>query len=169
MRSSYLLSLVAAFALVGAGCATSSQMTIDNSATTTPSTTSPTTTVALPTYPEEENPVRQRPAGTICDPANFICVSENVIGRQITSPINVMGSAIAFENTFQWSLKGSANQNIASGTLTANAPDIGQPGPFVLSQAITIPNGIATGTLRFFENAAKDGVPTHILDIPVTF
>lgn len=166
MRPSYLFSLVTSLALVGAGCLSPSPATPTD--VIVPGTSTLPTAV-LPVFPEDATPVRPRPAGTICDPGNFICVSESVVNRTIASPFTVTGSAIAFENTFQWSLRGPLNQSIASGTLMTTAPDIGQPGMFTLTSAITIPVGATTGTLRFFENSAENGTAIHILDIPVLF
>lgn len=156
----YAASLVCV-TLVGAGCAQFPQ-------TPTP-TLAPTSTVSVPTYPEVQPVVRARPMNTVCDTQNFICVPNTLVNSHVQSPVTASGTAIAFESTFQWTLLGPANQQIAQGTLMANAPDIGQPGPFVLSQAVTIPTGYTTGTLRFYEASAQDGSAIHLLNIPVTF
>ncbi len=152
--------------LLGAGCA--------NNSTTPPVQPAPAPiatppVVAAPSFPEIMPTVRPRPTGTVCDTQNFICVPSTLVNSLIQSPVTASGTAIAFENTFQWMLLGPANQQIAQGTLMASAPDIGQPGPFVLSQAVTIPAGYTTGTLRFYEASAQDGSPVHVLNIPVTF
>ena len=173
---STLLSYAATAAcvtLVGAGCAQTPPQGDEPTPSPTPistqPTTTPTSTPAMPSYPETMPTVRPRPASTVCDPQNFICVPASLVNSQIQSPVTASGTAIAFENTIQWILLGPANQNIAQGFLTANAPDIGQPGPFSLSQAVTIPTGYASGTLRFYEASAQDGSAIHILNIPVTF
>jgi hypothetical protein len=164
-------ALAACVTLFGAGCAQTPTPT--PVPTPTPTSTAPTpastSTLSLPTYPEVQPVVRVRPAGMVCDTKNFICVPSSLVNSHVQSPVTASGTAIAFESTFQWKLLGPANQQIAQGTLMANAPDIGQPGPFTLSHAVTIPTSYTTGTLRFYEASAKDGSAIHILNIPVTF
>ncbi len=165
-------AILSCVTLLGAGCATPPSATPNPSptpATTTQTAPTPTSTPIAPIFPETPPTVQSRPTGYVCDPQNFICVPRSLVNRHITSPIVASGTAIAFESTFQWSLLGPANQLIAEGTLMAAAPDIGQPGTFNLSQAITIPVGYTNGTLRFYESSAKDGSPIHILNIPVNF
>lgn len=157
--------------LFGAGCANNSTTPVAQP-TPAPVATPPvaaTSTIAVPTFPEIAPTVRPRPTGTVCDTQNFICVPSSLVNSLVQSPVTASGTAIAFENTFEWMLLGPASQNIAQGTLMASAPDIGQPGPFVLSQAVTIPGGYTTGTLRFYEASAQDGSPVHVLNIPVLF
>ncbi len=172
-----LLSYAAAAAcvtLVGAGCAQTPPQGQEPTPSPTPistqPTTTPTSTAAMPDYPEASPTVRPRPTGAVCDPQNFICVPSSLVNSYVQSPVTASGTAIAFENTIQWKLLlGPADQQIAQGFLTANAPDIGQPGPFSLSHLVTIPSGYSTGTLRFYESSAQDGSPIHILNIPITF
>ncbi len=173
---STLLSYAAATAcvtLVGAGCAQTPPQGDEPTPSPTPistqPTTTPTSTSEVPTYPETMPTVRPRPANTVCDPQNFICVPSSLVNSHIASPVVASGTAIAFENTIQWTLRGPADQQIAQGFLTANAPDIGQPGPFSLSQTASIPSSYTSGTLRFYEASAQDGSAIHILNIPVTF
>ena len=135
--------------LLGAGCA-QTQPTIYPKPDPTPATT--------------PSPVRD-----VCDPQNSICARGWLVNSVVSSPVVASGTAIAFESTFQWKLLRPIGQLISEGTLTATAPDIGLPGTFDLSQAITIPLGYTTGTLQFYESSAKDGTPIHILNIPVNF
>ncbi len=129
---------------------------------------STTPTPPSPTYPEESPVVRPRPPQTICDTKNFICVSSSLVNAPLTNPLHITGTAIAFENTFQWKLENATNTQVAQGTLTANAPDIGQPGSFTLHHtAQTFAPG--SYTLTFFEASAKDGASIHLLSIPVQF
>lgn len=153
--------------LLGVGCAMNSPAPVVHN--NNPPVPVATTTIALPNYPETAPTVRPRPTDNVCDPQNFICVPSSLVYSHLQSPVHASGTAIAFENTFQWMLLGPADQDIAHGTLMAASPDIGQPGPFNLSQAATIPNSYASGTLRFYEASAKDGSPIHTLNIPVTF
>jgi hypothetical protein len=90
------------------------------------------------------------------------------VNAQLTNPLHVTGTAIVFENTFQWKLENASNAQVAQGTLTANAPDIGQPGPFTLHHTTqTFTPG--SYTLTFFEASAEDGSPIHTLSIPIQF
>lgn len=166
-------ALAVCVTLLGAGCAQTPSQQQQATPSPTPISTqpivTPTSTQQMPSYPEVAPLVRPRPANTVCDPQNFICVPSSLVNSSVNSPITASGTAIAFENTFQWTLLGPADQNIAGGVLTANAPDIGQPGAFNLSQAVSIPSSYTTGTLRFYEASAKDGTAIHILNIPVTF
>lgn len=157
--------------LLGAGCAQTPPQDPGPSPapTSTQPAATPPNTVILPVFPEVPPVVRPRPSGTVCDTKNFICVSETLVQSLVQSPVTATGTAIAFENTIQWILLGPADQSIAQGFLTANAPDVGQPGDFSLSQAVSIPMGYATGTLRFYESSAEDGSPIHVLNIPVVF
>jgi hypothetical protein len=160
--------------LLGTGC---TQIPPDTNTEPTPSPTpistqpvvTPTSTAVFPDYPEVTPTVRPRPTDNVCDTQNFICVPKSLVNSRITSPVSASGTAIAFESTFQWKLLSPTDQLIAEGVLMAAAPDVGQPGPFNLSHAVTIPSSLATGTLRFYESSAKDGEPIHILNIPVRF
>ncbi|MBP9762200.1 Gmad2 immunoglobulin-like domain-containing protein [Patescibacteria group bacterium] len=169
----YALALICV-TLLGAGCAQTSpnpdtEPTVSPTPISTQPVVTPTSTSTFPEYPEVAPTVRPRPTDTVCDAQNFICVPRSLVNSRIASPITASGTAIAFESTFQWKLLSPTNQLIAEGVLMAAAPDIGQPGPFNLSQTFTIPNSLATGTLRFYESSAKDGLPIHLLNIPVRF
>lgn len=122
----------------------------------------------LPSYPEDPSPVRPRPTGTVCDTKNFICVGAQLVNATLANPLSATGTAIAFENTLQWKLKNASGTQIALGTLTAAAPDIGQPGPFTLNQMLS-PTPIGPHTLTFYESSAENGNPIHVLVIPVSF
>lgn len=168
-----IVATLTCVALLGAGCANTPPQGVEPTPSPTPISTqpvtTPTTTNLAVLFPEATSTVRTRALSDVCDTQNFICVPASLVNSQVQSPVTASGTAIAFENTFQWMLLGPANQNIAQGTLMASAPDVGQPGPFNLSQAVTIPGTYATGTLRFYEASAKDGSPIHVLNIPVTF
>jgi hypothetical protein len=120
-----------------------------------------------PSEPEPTTPVRERPSGMICDDRNFICVDETVSGSQLASPFIVDGTGIAFENTINWRLLGGDGGELLEGFVTADAPDIGQAGPFEIRAFLIHPPKTATGTLEVLEYSAKDGSPTHVVRIPV--
>jgi hypothetical protein len=111
--------------------------------------------------------VRERPAGTVCDPQNFICVSETYQNTLLESPFTVTGTAIAFEQTFSWRLEDARGTKLAEGYSMTNAPDLGIPGPFTIRAFILTVPTTATGTLVLFESSPKDGSETHVLRIPV--
>ncbi len=165
MKHSLFASTVLALSLLGAGCSPSpSPVAVQPTPIPIPA---PTPAPAVPTYPEDPSPVRPRPTHEICDTKNFICVSEALINKTFTGSISATGTAIAFENHFSWELVNTSGTVLFSGSLTANAPDIGQPGPFTLSAVTPVATPLAA-TLRFYEASAQNGTPTHILNVPVT-
>jgi hypothetical protein len=120
--------------------------------------------------PEEvviQEPIRERPAGMICDDLNFICVDDSVENSLLSSPFNVSGSGIAFENTINWRLLDGNGRELERGFVTANAPEIGEPGDFEIRAFILSVPETATGTLEVLEYSAKDGRPIHVGSIPV--
>ncbi len=163
-----IATLVLSTTLFAAGCAPTPTPIAPINELPTPTPVSTLPTPPAPTYPEELPVVRPRPLHTVCDNKNFICVGSELVQAQLTNPLHATGTAIAFENTFQWKLENASNTQVAQGTLTANAPDIGQPGPFTLHHASqTFTPG--SYTLTFFEASAQDGSPIHLLSIPVQF
>ncbi len=124
----------------------------------TPTTETPTTTVVE---------VRSKPIGALCDAQNFICVDASTSDALLDNPISVTGTAIAFENQFDWELRDPNGQLIEQGGLMAYAPDAGQAGPFMLRHFFTTTTTATTGVLIFFDPSAKDGTPTNVLRIPV--
>ncbi len=169
MKHSFqLATLVLSATLFAAGCTPAATPVAPVNELPIPAPVSTLPTPPAPTYPEQPPVVRPRPPHTVCDNKNFICVGSQLVNAQLTNPLHATGTAIAFENTFQWKLENASNTQVAQGTLIANAPDIGQPGSFTLhhtSQTFT-PDSY---TLTFFEASAKDGSPIHLLSIPVQF
>lgn len=163
-----LTALTLSIALFAAGCTPAPTPMAPVNELPLPSPVSTLPVPPAPTYPEEPPVVRLRPLQTICDTKNFICVGSQLINAHLTNPLHATGTAIAFENTFQWKLENASNTQVAQGTLMANAPDIGQAGPFTLhhTSQIFTPGSY---TLTFFEASAKDGSPIHLLSIPVQF
>lgn len=132
--------------------------------------TSSSTQAAVSSTQPTVTAVRPLPPGMVCDERHFICISEAFQNAVFSNPTTVTGTAIAFENTFQWRLEDDAGTRLGSGTIMANAPDAGQPGPFSerLFQVEGYPH-VLTGTLTLFEASAKDGSPLHVLTVPVKF
>ncbi|MEK7473748.1 MAG: Gmad2 immunoglobulin-like domain-containing protein [Patescibacteria group bacterium] len=117
--------------------------------------------------PTPTGPVRSLPQGMICDELNFLCVYEAAKDATLSNPFTVDGSGIAFENNISWRLLDANGTVLESGFVTADAPDIGQPGDFQIRGFILSVPTTATGTLEVFESSAKDGQPIHVLGIPV--
>ena len=186
-----LLLTVMTLLLVGAGC-TSKKVTIPTTpapqapsevvtekptgipAPTPIDSNSASTVVDNPTgsdvrnpvvYAEDKEPLRPRPAGEICDTKNFICTSSSLVYSEIGSTFSVTGTGVAFENTISWRIE-EEGKIIAKGFTTADAPDIGQPGPFTIT-ASDIGASSKVVHLIIFESSAKDGEPIHELRIPL--
>lgn len=117
--------------------------------------------------PEPTTPVRARPEGMSCDDRNFICVDPEFAETTLPSPFIVQGTGIAFENTINWRLLDGNGTVLESGHVMADAPDVGQPGEFEIRAFILFPPKTATGTFEVFEYSAKDGLPIHVVKIPV--
>lgn len=116
-------------------------------------------------YPEGKDPLRPRPAGEICDTQNFICASSALVHSEVGKTFSVTGTGVAFENSISWRIEESGKQ-IADGFTTADAPDVGQPGPFTINVQ-NLKNTTGNVSIVIFEHSAKDGTPIHELRIPL--
>ncbi|GEM_PF-6567943 len=105
----------------------------------------------------------------ICDEGYFICVASSYQGALLPNPFTVTGTAVAFESQFAWKLMDATGQEMASGTAMAQAPDVGQPGLFKIRAAWAHEPLVRIGMLVLFEPSPRDGLPTHMLTIPVRF
>ncbi len=112
-------------------------------------------------------PVREAPAGMVCDAQNFICVDPAFAENELTSPFVATGTGIAFENTINWRLLNGSGGELEKGTVMADAPDVGQPGQFDIRAFLLQVPTTEKGTLEVFEYSAKDGTPIHKVSIPV--
>lgn len=117
---------------------------------------------------EPTTPIREQPAGTICDAGNFICVDQEISNDELSSPFVAKGSGIAFENTINYRLLDGNGNTLIEGFTMAQAPDVGQPGVFEIRDFILSEVKTTTGTLEVFEYSAKDGTPIHQARVPVT-
>ena len=95
-----------------------------------------------------------------------ITVSSPTSGATITSPITVTGQARTFESTVQVSLFNAAGNEIASTFGTAQAPDVGQHGPFSISLTFTATTA-ADACLWVYEDSAATGDPINVVQVPV--
>jgi hypothetical protein len=125
--------------------------------------------IATSTTPVASTPVRSKPAGTICDEQNFICVSAPKENAVIDNPVVISGTAIAFEGTFSWELKDGAGTIIDQGFSMTDASDIGKPGAFEIRAFWDTLPTTTDGVFTAFESSAKDGSATHVVRVPVRF
>ncbi|MBI4098440.1 MAG: GerMN domain-containing protein [Candidatus Magasanikbacteria bacterium] len=97
---------------------------------------------------------------------NGISVSAPVPYAEVASPVIVAGRAIAFENAVSLVVRDSRGAVRGSGFATADAPDAGQSGAYRTAVAFNA----APGTILYvevFEASARDGLPIHMVRIPV--
>lgn len=133
-----------------------------------PTSEQPTTTPEIPEIPTDTpRVVRPKPDGMICDAGNAICLSASYTDVLLDNPITVTGTAIAFENQFNWQLEDVNGSILEEGTAMAYAPDAGQPGPFTIRQFFTTTTLPTTGFLVLFDRSAKDGAPINTVRVPV--
>lgn len=97
---------------------------------------------------------------------NGISVRAPAPYADVASPVIVAGQAIAFENTVSVTVRDERGRIVGRGFAMALAPDAGQSGPYRTAVAFNA----APGTKLFvevFEASAKDGLPIHMVRIPV--
>lgn len=101
------------------------------------------------------------------DSAN-IRVLEPYPSQEISSPVTLRGQARVFENVVSYRIKDSNGKVLASGTTTADSPDVGRFGPFTVSVSFIQPE-TKGGSVEVFQASAKDGSDTDKVTIQVTF
>ncbi len=98
--------------------------------------------------------------------AENVHVTNLVSGSVVTSPLLVEGEARVFENVVNWEVRALDETVLASGYFMANAPDIGQFGPF--SEEIFLPVlEEESFYLDVFAFSAKDGERIDIVRRPL--
>lgn len=86
-------------------------------------------------------------------------------GEIVTSPIQVTGKVAAFEATFRVTLYDTGGGTIADQTAMSSE---GQTlAPFSVSLPFTVTQN-TPACLWVYENSARDGLPTHVIQIPLT-
>jgi hypothetical protein len=95
-----------------------------------------------------------------------ITVTSPTSGATITSPVTVTGQARTFESTVQVSLFDADGDEIASTFGTANAPDVGQHGPYSISLTFSV-SADADACLWVYEDSAATGDPINVVQVPV--
>lgn len=88
-------------------------------------------------------------------------------GDNIKSGFRVEGNARTFESNVRIRLTTDDGTVLIDTNTTANAPDVGQFGPF--EKTLVFSTDAKTGTLEVFQNSAKDGSEIDKVTIPVVF
>lgn len=96
-----------------------------------------------------------------------IKVSQPLPLQTVSSPLAVRGEARVFENNVEYRLTESDGTVLAEGFATAQAPDIGQFGPF--EATIGFNTETEVGTLEVFSTSPKDGSEINKVTIPLIF
>ncbi|MBI3332377.1 GerMN domain-containing protein [Candidatus Peregrinibacteria bacterium] len=97
-----------------------------------------------------------------------IVVSEPQESDRIANPLTISGQARVFENAFNYRVLDADGTVLMEGHSMADAPDIGQFGPFEVEARYALPKG-DTGWVEVFEYSAKDGSEINKVRIPVEF
>lgn len=86
----------------------------------------------------------------------------------INNPVLIKGEARVFESQFNWRVRDADGTILAAGPAYANAPDVGQFGPFEIKANYAKPKS-QTGIVEVFDYSAKDGSEIDLVRIPVRF
>jgi hypothetical protein len=95
-----------------------------------------------------------------------IIVDSPAANATVTSPLTTTGQARTFESTVQVSLFDASGTEIASTFGMANAPDVGQLGPFSISLTFSV-SADADACLWVYEDSAETGDPINVVQVPV--
>lgn len=144
--------LLSCLVFMGAGCFPSSP--------TLPSTSTEIT--------EANSTVENWPSSTQPNiPSANITVDAPLSYAQIVgNAIAVSGTARVFENQLNWELR-TGDTVIQNGTAMADAPDIGQFGPYSFSVDVTTIPADTMLTLEVFDYSAKDGAKENEVIVPL--
>lgn len=83
--------------------------------------------------------------------------------------VTIRGTARVFENQFRYRILDEDKTVIGEGPVTATSGDAGQFNPFeVTAKLFRDPQG-KTGTVEAFDESAKDGSVTDLVQVPVVF
>ncbi len=124
----------------------------------------------LPGIQTKPNPqLTQNPRTTVTPlRSENIIVTAPIQNSEITSPVIVQGEARTFENSVTVRVITADGNVLTENFTTANAPDIGQFGPFEISLIFTPPTE-GSGFIEVFQYSAKDGTEIDKVRVPVTF
>lgn len=137
--------------------------------------------------PNQPVPTRQQeqqvsPSATNTSPAptpagkssTNIIVRKPIDNEDVGQRFEVTGEARVFENVVSYRVKNQKNNAVyVSGNTTADAPDIGQFGPFTITVILpdtlsTIESG-DTLLLEVFQQSPRDGSDADLVSIPLRF
>jgi hypothetical protein len=140
---------ISAVVLAGAGCAPVAPAS-------TLSSSEPMIAVnAWPTSPQPNVPSANI---TVDSPLSYSQIPGNTIA--------VSGTARVFESQLNWELRMN-DTVLQSGLAIANAPDIGQFGPYTFSVDVTTIPADTILTLEVFDYSAKDGSKENSVTVPL--
>lgn len=89
-------------------------------------------------------------------------------GQLVSPSTAIKGEARVFENSFAYRVLDSNGKKLLEGHAMADAPDVGQFGPFDVTIEFSTPSS-GTGTIEVFEYSAKDGSEINKVVVPVVF
>lgn len=99
--------------------------------------------------------------------ASNIYVITPLVSSSVGSTLNITGNARVFENAVSYRVKDASGAIIATGNMMANAPDIGQYGPYTATVNLSaIPPQLIT--LEVYWASAKDGSDADLVSLTLT-
>jgi hypothetical protein len=105
------------------------------------------------------------------EPEQNITVTQPLNGEVVTLPVTIRGQARTFESSVSMRVENENGQTVLQTFTTADAPDVGQFGPyeFILpaeDQNLQKLTG-QTITIVVYENSARDGSEINVVKVPV--
>jgi hypothetical protein len=108
------------------------------------------------------------PSGIPSSTSGNITLSAPAANSTIGNPVTISGRARVFENALVIRVRDQDGRILAEKSVMANAPDVGQFGPYSISLTYLKPSG-TRGTVEAFDYSAKDGAEIDKVTIPVNF
>jgi len=143
--------------------ATAARSTSPSSAPpTTPHTPPPTQTLSPGQTPAPLNVCAPNP-----DPAqpDMVTVTQPSPGDAVASPLKVTGKIAAFEATFRITIFDAAGNQIADQVAMSAEGQTLAPFSATVPFTVSVPK---PACLWVYENSARDGLPIHVIQVPVT-
>ncbi len=104
----------------------------------------------------------------IAQTAENIKVTKPLDGARVSSPMIIEGQARVFESNVSLRVRDGDDKILAETSTMANAPDVGEFGPFSLSLVFSEPK-YDSGSLEVFEVSAKNGSEINKVIVPLNF
>ncbi len=160
MKTSILfLAALAAIAILLGACGDDDG---GSASPTAPHTPPPTQTLSTGQTPAPLNVCAPNP-----DPAqpDMVTVTQPLAGDAVASPLHVTGKIAAFEATFRITIFNAAGQQVADQVaMSAEGQTLA---PFSATVPFTVSNPMPA-CLWVYENSARDGLPIHVVQVPLT-